>query len=403
MTSLQSVQVPVGRRPDQTRDREDKSLKEPSFSIGIEEEYLLIDRETRDLVSDPDPSLLSQCQRELGEQVSPEFLQAQIEVGTRVCKSMAEVRDELIRLRSTVQNEAHRHGYGIIAASTHPFAHWDEQKTTDKERYRALAHDMQVAARRMLICGMHVHVGIEDDALRIDLMNQARYFLPHVLALSASSPFWQGSNTGMHSYRLSVFDQLPRTGLPAQFESFEEYTRTIDVLIHAGVLEDTTKVWWDLRPSARFPTLEMRISDLCPLLEDTVALAALFRCLLRFLYRLRVKNQRWRSYPLFLLDENRWRAQRYGISEGLLDYGRGEIVDFGTLVDELIELVAEDSAHFGCEDEIAHLKTILTRGTSAMRQIACFEQAVAAGRDHANALNDVVDLIHTETLACLDS
>ena len=183
-------------------------------------------------------------------------------------------------------------------------------------------------ARRLVICGMHVHVGIEDDELRIDLLGQAAYFLPHLLALSTSSPFWEGQATGLKSYRLSVFDELPRTGMPHQFGSYSEYARTIEVLVNAGLIEDATKIWWDLRPSARFPTLEMRITDVCPLLADGITIAALFRCILRMLYRLRRENQRWRYYPPFLVRENRWRAQRYGTTEGMVDFGKGAVVPF---------------------------------------------------------------------------
>ena len=251
-----------------------------------------------------------------GGQVSPEFLRSQIEVGTSVCHTMQEARDELIRLRTTVGTIADEFGLAPIAASTHPFAKWRDQQHTDKERYNVLARDLQQVARRLVICGMHVHVGIEDEDLRIDLLGQAAYFLPHLLALSTSSPFWEGQATGLKSYRLSVFDELPRTGMPHQFGSYSEYERSIEVLVNAGLIEDATKIWWDLRPSARFPTLEMRITDVCPLLDDGITIAALFRCILRMLYRLRRENQRWRYYPPFLVRENRWRAQRYGIDRG---------------------------------------------------------------------------------------
>ena len=301
---------------------------EPSFSIGIEEEYLLVDKETRDLAPEPPPALLAKAEEALRGQVSPEFLRSQIEVGTRVCHSMQEARDQLIELRSTVGGIADEFGLAPIASSTHPFAQWESQHHTDKERYNVLAKDLQHVARRLVICGMHVHVGIEDDDLRIDLLGQAPYFLPHLLALSTSSPFWQGTQTGLKSYRLSVFDELPRTGLPHNFSSYSEYERTIELLVSAGLIEDATKIWWDMRPSARFPTLEMRITDVCPLIEDAIAIAALYRCILRLLYRLRRQNQRWRHYPPFLIRENRWRAQRYGIEEGMVDFGKGAIVPF---------------------------------------------------------------------------
>jgi carboxylate-amine ligase len=245
-------------------------------------------------------------------------------------------------------------------------------------------------ARRLVICGMHVHVGLGDDELRIDLMNQIRYFLPHLLALSTSSPFWQGDDTGLQSYRLSVFDAMPRTGLPDRFESHGEYRRHVEMLIAAGIIEDATKLWWDIRPSDRFPTLEMRITDVCTVLDDGVALAALYRCLLRMLWRLKRDNQRWRIYARMLIDENRWRAQRYGIDQGLVDFGRREIVPYGELLDELIALVAEDAAHFGCAAEVEHARTILARGTSAHAQRRIFAESLAAGATQAEALRAVV-------------
>ena len=226
---------------------------EPEFTLGIEEEYLLVDKDTRDLAQEPPPALLAKCEEALRGQVSPEFLRSQIEVGTRVCRSMQEARDQLIHLRSTVGRIAGEFGLAPIAASTHPFAKWASQQHTDKERYNVLARDLQHVARRLVICGMHVHVGIEDEDLRIDLLGQATYFLPHLLALSTSSPFWEGAQTGLKSYRLSVFDELPRTGLPYQFESWSEYERRIELLVSAGLIEDATKLWWDLRPSRALP------------------------------------------------------------------------------------------------------------------------------------------------------
>jgi carboxylate-amine ligase len=306
-------------------------------------------------------------------------------------------------LRSTVAAIADEFGLVPIAASTHPFAKWWTQQHTDKERYNILAKDLQQVARRLVICGMHVHVGIEDDDLRIDILSQAAYFLPHLLALSTSSPFWQGYATGLKSYRLSVFDELPRTGMPSQFGSYSEYARTIELLVNAGLIEDATKIWWDLRLSARFPTLEMRITDVCPLLEDSIAIAALFRCICRMLYRLRRQNQRWRHYPPFLVNENRWRAQRYGIEQGLVDFGKGVVVPFATLLEELFDLVDEDAAYFGCVAEIAHARTILARGTSADRQLARYDAVRAFGGSEQAALVAVVDGIIEETVTVPES
>lgn len=375
------------------------AIPEPKFTIGIEEEYLLVDKETRDLAPEPPAALLSKAEAALRGRVSPEFLRSQIEVGTHVCHSVQEARDQLIELRSTVSTTATEFGLAPIAASTHPFAHWESQHHTNKERYNLIAKDLQYVVRRMVICGMHVHVGIDDDDLRIDLLGQAPYFLPHLLALSTSSPFWQGEQTGLKSYRLSVFDELPRTGLPHTFSSYSEYERTIDLMVSAGLIEDASKIWWDLRSSARFPTLEMRITDVCPLIEDAIAIAALYQCILRLLYRLRRQNQRWRHYPPFLIRENRWRAQRYGIEEGMVDFGRGAMVPFSHLIEELLELVAEDAAFFGCAPEVAHARTILQRGTSADRQLKRYAKVKSEGGSERDALVAVVDELVAETAA----
>jgi carboxylate-amine ligase len=270
------------------------NLAEPPFTIGLEEEYLLVDKETRGLVIDPPESLIGECGELSAGQVTPELLRSQIEVGTKVCNNVQEAREDLARLRKIIIEVADRHGLAPVAASTHPFSRWVEQKHTEKDRYEELTMEMQEAARRLVICGMHVHVGIDDDALRIDLMNQMSYFLPHLLALSCSSPFWEGRDTGLKSYRLTIFDALPRTGIPEQFASFAEYQRHIDILIGAGLVEDSTKIWWDLRPSGRFPTLETRIMDVCTRMDDAISIAALLLCIMRMLYRLRRANQRWR-------------------------------------------------------------------------------------------------------------
>jgi carboxylate-amine ligase len=374
---------------------------EPPFTIGIEEEYLLVDPKTRDLAIDVPEALMTECQRRLEEQVSPEFLQSQIEVGTRVCGNLKQAAQELARMRRTVAEVAAEHGLAPIAASTHPFASWYRQKHTDKERYNVLAKDMQAVARRLLICGMHVHVGLGDDELRIDLLGQVSYFLPHLLALSTSSPFWQGEDTGLKSYRIAVFDELPRVGLPESFESHGEYARHVEILVRAGVIEDATKLWWDVRPSARFPTLELRIPDVCTRLRDGIAVAAMYVCLLRMLYRLKRNNQRWRRYSNMLIQENRWRAQRYGYAEGLIDFGIGEIVPYADLLEEMIDLVRVDALALDCLPEVEHARKIVTGGTSAHRQLAAYDEAIEKGADKQQALERVVDLLIAETVAGL--
>jgi len=376
---------------------------EPSFTLGIEEEYLLVDKETRDLASDPPAEFLADCEKILGGNVGSEFMRCQVEVGTAVCNSIGEARAELTRLRRTVAECAEKYGLAPIAASTHPFAEWSEQRNTDKARYNELARDMQVVARRLLISGMHVHLAVDDEQLRFDLFNQLPYFLPHLLALSTSSPFWRGSVSGLHSYRLAVFNELPRTGLPPTFDSPAEYHRTVETLVKAGEIDDGTEIWWDLRPSARFPTIEMRVTDVCTRVDDAIAIAALYRCLARMLLRLRRSNQRWRDYSTFLINENRWLAQRFGTTRALIDFGKGAAVPFATLADELIALVADDAAFFGCEKEIAHIRRIVVEGTSATRQLAVYERSLAEGAPEKAALKAVVDHLVEETLLGCDA
>ena len=376
-------------------------IADPSFTLGIEEEYLLVEKTSRDLVEDPPPELLAECEQRLAGQVTPEFLRSQIEVATRVCSSLQEARADLARLRRTVIEVAGTHGLAPIAASTHPFAQWDAQKPTRRERYEGLYRDLQGVSRRLVICGLHVHVGIDDDELRIDLMNQVSYFLPHLLALSTSSPFWRGEDTGLKSFRISIFDGLPRTGIPERFESWGEYRRHVGILGEAKLIEDPSKLWWDMRPSERFPTLEMRITDIPTRLEDGLAIAAIYRCLLRMLWRLKRDNQRWRIYKRMLIRENRWRAQRYGIDDGLVDFGKRRIVPYADLLEEIIALVGEDARHFGCVAEVEHARDIVRRGTSAHAQRRLYDSARAEGANKNDALRRVVDWLIEETGAAI--
>jgi carboxylate-amine ligase len=373
-------------------------IARPAFTIGIEEEYLVVDIESRELVQDLPEGLLAACEEILEGQVSPEFLRSQIEIGTRVCSSVHEVRDELKRLRRAVADVCSEYGLAPIAASTHPSADWYEQRHTDKPRYNILAKALGGVIRRLLICGMHVHVGIEDPDMRVDLMNQVLYFVPHMLALSTSSPFWNGDETGLKSYRTSVFRAVPRTGMPDEFESWAEYERHVAVLVRAGVIEDATKLWWDLRPSARYPTLELRSNDICTNVEDTLAIAAIYMSLLSMLYGRRVQNQRWRIYSRMLIEENVWRAQRYGISDSLIDFGRGELVPYPQLLEEIIDLVSEDAVLLDCVEELTHARTILERGTSADTQLAIYHEALEAGATEDEALIQVVDWLIEETV-----
>lgn len=374
---------------------------EPSFTVGIEEEYLLVDRETGDLADDPPQALLQECTERGGGQISPEFLRCQLEIGTRVCRNLAEARADLARLRAIIVEVSARHGLAPVAASTHPFGRVLRQKHTDKERYYSLAREMQATARRMLICGMHVHVGIDDDEMRIDLMNQMAYFLPHLLALSCSSPFWEGERTGLKSFRMTIFNSLPRSGLPERFASYGEFRRHIETLIRNELIEDTSKIWWDIRPSARYPTLETRIMDCCTSIDDSICLAGFTVSLLRMLYRLRTQNQRWRDYPQLLIAENRWRAMRYSFDERLLDLAKGELVDFGQLLEELLAIVRPDAEALGCLAEVEHARQIVARGTSAHRQERIYDTARGRGATEREALRAVVEWLVQETAAGL--
>ncbi len=377
-------------------------MDRPSFTIGIEEELMIVDVETRDLVRDLPGSFMSQIADVVEGQVGPEFMRSQVEVGTPVAATVKEAASELAAMRVAVADIAAEYGLAPIAASTHPFSAWWEQLNTDKERYNALAEAMGGVARRLLISGMHVHAGIEDEDLRIDLMNQVTYFLPHFLAISTSSPFWGGVATGLHSYRTSVFRALPRTGMPDEFDSWADYRRHVAVLVDAGVIEDATKLWWDVRPSDRYPTLEMRIADVCTSIDDAATVAAMYLGLLSMLFRMRQANQRWRIYSRMLLSENRWRAQRYGISEGLVDFGCHEVVSYADLYKEIQELVAGDAVAMGIAEEIEHGTNILERGTSADRQLAIYNESLAAGASQEEALQRVVDFLIAETMAGCD-
>lgn len=372
--------------------------QKPRFTIGMEEEYFVVDRVTRDLVPDLPENVKQTLASPPRGATSPEFIRSQIEIGTPVSADIAELTDHIQVMRRFVSDVVSEHGMAIISSSTHPFAMWDEQQPTDKRRYRLLEQALQGVVRRLLICGMHVHVEIGDQDLRIDLMNQVSYFLPHILALSGSSPFWHGIDTGLKSYRPAVFRALPRTGIPDEFNDWAEYQRHVDVLVGTGVIEDSTKLWWDIRPSARYPTLEMRSSDICTRYEDGITIAALYQALLAMLYDRRMSNQRWRIYSRMLIAENNWRAQRYGVDESLIDFGRGELVPMAILAEEMIELVGDHAANLGSLDEVLRVRDITANGTSADRQRRVFNDAVAGGAEHTDALRSVVDHLIEETM-----
>lgn len=361
------------------------------FTLGIEEEYLLVDPASGDLAEATDP-LMEACKAALGDSVSPEFLRCQIEVGTPVAPDIATARRHLGHLRGSIDRIAAGYGLAPISVSCHPFADWHDQHQTDKDRYDQLSRDMRGVARRMLIGGMHVHVGLHDPDRRIALMNAFRAYLPHLLALSASSPFWQREDSGLASYRTTVFGGMPRTGLPPRFDGAADYDAALARLTDLGIIEDASKIWWDLRPSAKFPTLETRICDASPRLEDTITLAALIQSTLRMLARGLDAGTLPPPPDEMLLAENRWRAARHGTAEGLIEAGR--IRPFDDIASDWLDSIAADAAALGCEAEIARLPDMLARGSSADRQRGVLAAALAAGASQAEGLRAVVtDLI----------
>jgi len=372
--------------------------EEPTFTIGVEEEYFVVDRTTRNLVPDLPDNLRKALETPPVGMTSPEFIRSQVEIGTPVSRDVQELSEYLAVMRRFVADTVAEENMAIIAASTHPFAVWGDQKYTDQERYRMLDEALQGVVRRLLICGMHVHVEIADKDLRIDLMNQVCYFLPHILALTGSSPFWHGVDTGLKSYRPAVFRALPRTGIPDEFNDWAEYQRHVDVLVQTGVIEDSTKLWWDIRPSARYPTIEMRCADTCTRHADAVTVAAIYQALLAMLYERRMQNQRWRVYSRMLIAENNWRAQRYGVDESLIDFGRGELVPVTQLADELVDLVADFAARLGSLESVRRVRTISREGTSSDRQREARDAAPADGASDHEALIAVVDHLIDETM-----
>ncbi len=359
------------------------------LTIGIEEEYQIIDPESRELTSFIS-EILDQGAVLFRDQVKPEFLQSQIETGSHICRNIKEARQEVTRLRSIVSDIAARNNRKIVAAGTHPFSRWQDQIITDKERYKTLLKDMNLIAQRLLIFGMHVHIGIPNKDLRIDVMNQAAYFMPHILSLSTSSPFWAGRFTGLKSYRCVVFEDLPRTGPPEYFESDQDYQRYINTLINTNCIDEPTKIWWDIRPHPRFPTLEFRMCDCTTTITDAIAIAALIQAVVAKLIRLRENNQTWRIYRRGLIAENKWRAIKDGVDGKLIDFGKQEEVPARFLIEELLEIVSDVVDELGTGDEIDHIRTILKNGSSADRQIRKFEET--------QSMEAVVDMLAEETV-----
>jgi carboxylate-amine ligase len=362
----------------------------PEFTVGIEEEYQIIDPQTRELTSYVQ-KFLEQGRQILQDQIKPEFMQSQVEVGSQICRNMTEARQELLRLRRSVCELAEENGLRIAAASTHPFSQWLDQQVSVGERYTKLETDMAEVGRRLLVFGMHVHVGLEDKEVLIHVMNQARYFLPHLLALSTSSPFWLGRETGLKSYRSVVFESLPRTGIPPAFDSWAEFARSVETLQKTNCIDDEGKIWWDIRPHHKFPTIEFRIADICTRVDEAICIASLVVAIVAKLVKLRRQNQSWRRYRHHLITENKWRAVRYGIDGKLIDFGKQEEVPMRFLALELLDVLDDVLDEVGLRQEVSYLHTILKEGTSADRQLRVYNKT--------GDLKAVVDHLIEETRA----
>lgn len=363
-----------------------------SFTIGIEEEYQTIDPETRGLRSHVQMQILEQGKTLLQEDVvKAEMHQSVVEVGTGVCKDIKEARQQVRTLRGQMIGLAKRNGLLLAAAATHPFSDWRDQEIYPDERYRIIVEDLQLVARANLIFGLHVHIGIEDREAAIHLMNAARYFVPHILALSTNSPFWLGMNTGLKSYRCKVFDKFPRTNVPDYFPSRGEYDNFIDLLVKTHCIDNAKKIYWDIRPHPFFDTLEFRVCDIPMRLDETIALAALIQCTVAKLYKLHKANQGFRLYRRALIMENKWRAARYGIEGKLIDFGKQTEVPFRALAEEYLEFIDDVVDELGCREETEYIRHILNEGTGADRQLRVFAET--------NDLKKVVDYIIEETQA----
>ena len=355
----------------------------PTFTIGIEEEYQTVDPVTRDLRSHIHAEMIEKGKMRLQERVKSEMHQSVVEVGTSVCGNIKDAKDEVKKLRRDMIALAKENGLRLASAATHPFADWRVQEIYPDERYKNIVEDMQLVARANLIFGLHVHIGVEDRETAIHMMNHARYFVPHILALSTNSPFWLGMNTGLKSYRCKVFDKFPRTNIPDYFPSWGEYENFIKLLIKTGCIDNAKKIWWDIRPHPFFNTIEFRICDIPMRMDETITLAALIQATVAKLYKLYEANQGFRLYRRALIMENKWRAARYGINGKMIDFGKQKEVPVRDLIRELLEFVDDVLDDLGSRKEVEHVHTILERGTSADDQLRVYRET--------NDLNKVVD------------
>ncbi|RFB78842.1 carboxylate-amine ligase [Methylovirgula sp. 4M-Z18] len=368
------------------------------YSFGIEEEYFVTRLDTRDTCQQLPRSFVESCRKELGEVFEREMLQAQVEIATPPSIDMAEARQALASYRGTLGRIAADHDLGVLAAGTHPLAAWSRQRATEARRYGQIMHDLQMLGSRNMVCGMHVHVSLPDPDRRVNIMTRLTPFLPLLLALSTSSPFWQGRRTGLMGYRLASYDELPRTGLPELFLSAKDYQHYIDVMTAAHAINDATYVWWAVRPSAKYPTLELRIADSCTRVDDAIAIAALYRALIRKLDREPQINADLTAASRAIALENKWRAQRYGIHGSFVDEKQRKAVTIKQALDDLLELVGEDAEALGCLNEAQSARDILHRGTSACQQLAIYSEARGRGKEARTALEPVVDWLMATTM-----
>ncbi len=368
-------------------------MAKPSLTIGIEEEYQTIDPETRDLRSHIDTEIISQGKILLKEAVKAEMHQSVVEVGTGICKHIKDASTELKGLRREIVQLTRQNGLHLAAAGTHPFADWRNQAIYPDERYYTIVQDLKMVARANLIFGLHVHIGVEDRETGIQIMNAARYFLPHILALSTNSPFWLGMDTGLKSYRCKVFDKFPRTNIPDYFPSWGEYERFVGLLVKTNCIDNAKKIWWDIRPHPNFPTLEFRICDVPMRADETIAIAALIQATVAKLYKLHAANQGFRLYRRALIMENKWRALRYGLDGKIIDFGKQEEVPVRDLIYEYLKFVDDVVDELDSREEINYIHRILEHGTGADRQLRVFQET--------GDLKKVVDHIVQETEADL--
>jgi carboxylate-amine ligase len=369
-----------------------------NYTFGIEEEFFLTHPKSRALAVEVPRSFLRACRRRFGDATTPELLWSQVEVVSPVFDDHAQARAEMTRLRRGVAEVAIEKDLRLLAAGTHPICAWGEQIETPKRRYRELMDDFQIVARRNVLCGLHIHVAVPPGFDRVVLMNRVMHWLPLFLALSTSSPFWNRSMTGLMSYRQAAYDEWPRTGVPDHFKDEAEYAQFVARLVAGGAIKNASFLWWAIRPALRFPTLELRICDTCTRLDDTLAITALFRCLVRMLVRRPDLALDWTPFTRRLIDENRWRAKRFGTDALFISEDGSPARSCKKVAEELLELVAEDARALGCEAELARIRALLVEGTSAHCQVKLFRAFRARGDTPAKAMQSVVDWLIASTM-----